>query len=131
VLIWLALLGGLAASLAALWGHYRTLPAFLTGPDICQLEHGGCSVLFRTPRARLLGVPNAALGLLLYVALAVGLLWDLPPELLFVMTLPAVAMSAFLGWSLTVNNLQCRICWTGHVSNAALALLLAWRAVHE
>lgn len=85
-------------------------------------------MLFRTPRARLLGVPNAALGLLLYVVLAAGLLLDLPPWFLFAMTLPAVAMSAFLGWSLTVNRLQCRICWTGHISNAVLALLLGWRA---
>jgi uncharacterized membrane protein len=127
VLIWLFLFGGAAASFAALWGHYRTLPAFLTGPEICRLEHGGCAVLFRTPRARLLGVPNAALGLLLYVLLAAGLILDLPPWLLFVVTLPAVAMSLFLGWSLIVNRLQCRICWTGHVSNAALALLLGWR----
>lgn len=130
VLIWFALAGGAAASVAALWGHYRTLPAFLTGPEICQLEHGGCAVLFRTPRARLLGVPNAALGLLLYGALAAGLLLGWPAWFLFAMTLPAVAMSTFLGWSLIVNRLQCRICWTGHISNAALALLLGWRALN-
>ena len=40
------------------------------------------------------------------------------------MTLPAVAMSAFLGYSLIVNGHQCRICWTGHVANALLFLLL-------
>ena len=37
---------------------------------------------------------------------------------------PAVAMSAFLGYSLIVNGHQCRICWTGHVANALLFLLL-------
>ena len=128
-LIWIALLMGAAASAAALWGYYRELPGWLTGPEICQLEGGGCAILFRSPRAALLGVPNASLGMLLYLALGIGLLAGWPSGLLFGMTLPAVAMSAFLGWSLWSRKLQCRICWAGHVANASLALLLAGRAV--
>jgi uncharacterized membrane protein len=128
-IVWVALLGGASASAAALYGHYRTLPAFLTGPDICRLAHGGCAVLFRSPRARLLGVPNAALGLVLYLLLAAGLLSAWPPLLLFAMTTPAVAMSAFLGRSLIRNRYQCRICWTGHISNAVLFVTLGLRAV--
>jgi uncharacterized membrane protein len=127
VLIWIALLLGASASVAALWGHYRELPGWLTGPEVCQLEAGGCAVLFRTPRASLLGFPNAALGAALYGLLALGLLLDWPPLLLFAMTIPAVAMSLFLAWSLLSRKLQCRICWTGHVANAALFLLLYWR----
>src|SRR5262245_4732606 len=123
-LSWIALTGGAAASIAALWGHYRVLPAWLTGPEVCQLEHGGCAVLFRTPRASLLGVPNALLGVILYVALAIGFLRGWPDGLLLLMTLPAVAMSAFLGYSLITRRLQCRICWTGHIANAVLALTL-------
>src|SRR4030095_9873821 len=38
MLIWLALLAGTAASGAALYGHYLVLPAWLTGPAVCQLE---------------------------------------------------------------------------------------------
>jgi uncharacterized membrane protein len=121
---WIALVAGTIAASAALYGHYRVLPAWLTGPEICQLEHGGCAVLFRSPRASLLGVPNAALGVLLYLAIAFGLIAGWPRSWLFVMTLPAVAMSAFLGWSLIVNKRQCRICWTGHLANAVLALAL-------
>lgn len=124
-LIWIALLVGASASAAALWGYYRELPGWLTGPEICRMEGGGCAVLFRTPRAALLGVPNASLGLLLYAALAAGLLLGLPAALLFAMTLPAVAMSAFLGWSLYSRRLQCRICWAGHAANLTLAVLLA------
>jgi uncharacterized membrane protein len=125
----MAITGGLAASVAALYGHYLVLPAWLTGPEVCLMENGGCTVLFRSPRARLLGVPNAALGVLLYVLLAIGVASNWPPQLLFVMTLPAVAMSAFLGWSLITNGLQCRICWTGHVANGVLALIMALRAL--
>jgi len=126
---WIALFGGACASAAALYGHYRTLPAFLTGPEICRLEHGGCAILFRSPRSRLLGVPNASLGLALYGLLAAGLLLSWPAALLLVMTAPAVAMSAFLGWSLIRNGLQCRICWTGHAANAALFIALAARTM--
>lgn len=128
-LIWMALLLGAAASLAALWGYYRVLPGWLTGPEICRLEDGGCAVLFRTPRAALLGVPNASLGIVLYAALAAGLLVGAPPLLLFAMTIPAVAMSMFLGYSLISRGLQCRICWTGHAANVTLAVLLGVRAL--
>jgi uncharacterized membrane protein len=129
VLIWLALLGGTAAAAAAWYGHYYVLPGWLTGPEICRLEHGGCAVLFRSPRAALLGVPNATLGLALYALLATGILLDVPSWQLLTMTFPAVAMSAFLGRSLIVNGHQCRICWLGHISNATLFVLLLVRTL--
>jgi uncharacterized membrane protein len=124
-LIWLALLGGVAAAAAACYGHYRELPGWMTGPEICRTDGGGCAVLFRSPRSALLGVPNAALGLALYALLAAGLLLHWPPLLLWAMTWPAIAMSAFLGYSLIANGHQCRICWTGHLSNAVLFIALA------
>jgi uncharacterized membrane protein len=129
IVIWLAVTAGAAASACALYGHYLVLPAWLTGPEVCRLEDGGCAVLFRTPRASLLGIPNALLGVLLYVLLAFGLLLQWPPTWLFLMTLPAVAMSAFLAWSLISRHLECRICWTGHIANAVLALSLAAKTI--
>lgn len=129
VLIWTALCGGTAAALAALYGHYRVLPGWLTGPEVCQLDEGGCAVLFRSPRSALLGVPNALLGVVLYVLIAAGMLLRWPSGLLFMMTLPAIVMSAFLGWSLITRGLQCRICWTGHTANAVLALALGAKAL--
>jgi uncharacterized membrane protein len=126
---WGALAAGLTAASAALYGHYFVLPGWLTGPEICRLEHGGCAVLFRSPRASLLGVPNAALGVLLYVVIAVGLAAGWPAAWLFAMTMPALAMSAFLGSSLIANKRQCRICWTGHLANLVLALALGVRAL--
>ena len=126
--IWIALGAGSAAAIAALYGHYRVLPGWLTGPQVCQLEQGGCAVLFRSPRSALLGVPNAFLGVMLYALIGAGLLLRWPASWLFIMTLPAVAMSAFLGWSLISRGLQCRICWTGHIANAVLAITLGMRA---
>jgi uncharacterized membrane protein len=127
ILTWITLAVGVAASLAALWGYYGVLPGWLTGPEICRLEDGGCAVLFRTPRAALLGVPNSSLGVLLYTLLAVGLLTHWPAWFLVVMIVPAVAMSTFLAWSLLSRGLQCRICWAGHVANYSLAVLLVSR----
>ncbi len=126
--IWIALAAGAAAAAAALYGHYRVLPGWLTGPEICQLDNGGCTVLFRSPRSRLLGVPNAALGVTLYALLALGLILDWPPALLLIMTVPSVVMSAFLGYSLIANGHECRICWTGHMANLTLLIAFAVRA---
>jgi uncharacterized membrane protein len=128
-LIWAALIAGACASAAALYGHYLVLPGWLTGPEICQLEDGGCQVLFRTPRARLLGVPNAALGVVLYTVLAVGVVLNWPPLFLFALTWPALAMSIVLGYSLISNRRQCRICWTGHAANLTLFIALGTRAL--
>jgi uncharacterized membrane protein len=128
-LIWIALAAGAAAAAAALYGHYRVLPAWLTGPEVCLMEDGGCAVLFRSPRSRLLGIPNALLGVALYFLLAIGLLFHWAAWILFVMTLPAVAMSLVLAYGLITRHLQCRICWTGHAANAvlAVALCVVWR----
>jgi uncharacterized membrane protein len=128
-IIWTSILVGACASAAALYGYYLVLPGWLTGPEICQLEAGGCQVLFRSPRARLLGVPNASLGVLLYALLATGIALGWPPLLLFAMTWPAIAMSAVLAYSLISNRRQCRICWAGHVANAALFVILGIRAL--
>jgi uncharacterized membrane protein len=129
VLFWTALAAGSAASVAALYGHYLVLPGWLTGPQVCQMDQGGCAVLFRSPRSKLLGVPNALLGIVLYMLIAAGALLHWPASWLLVMTLPAVAMSAFLGWSLLSRGLECRICWTGHIANLVLAITLAFRTI--
>jgi uncharacterized membrane protein len=129
VVIWIALLAGTSAAAAALYGHYRVLPAWLTGPEVCRLEDGGCAVLFRSPRSALLGVPNALLGVLLYALLAAGLVRGWSALWLLILTAPAIVLSAFLGWSLIRRRLECRICWTGHISNGILALAFAAQAL--
>jgi len=126
--VWIALTAAVAASTAALYGRYRDLPPWLTGPTICKLDGNGCAVLFRTPRANLLGIPNAALGLLLYLILAIGIADRWPWAWLLGLTTPALAMSVFLAASLIRNRRECRICWTGHIANAFLFAYFAIRA---
>jgi len=121
-LIWTALPVGTAAAAAALYGRYRALPAFLTGPTICRLEDNGCQALFRTPLAAVFGVPNSLLGLLLYPLVGFGLAADWPIRLLFAAASLALGLSAYLGFRLIRDRLECRVCWTGHAANALLWL---------
>ncbi len=125
IFLWSAITVGVAAASAALYGRYRPLPAFLTGPNICRLEDNGCQVLFRTPDAALLGVPNSLLGLIYYLLLVAGLSLYWPGWLLVGAATVAFAMSLYLGFLLLKNRLECRICWTGHAANAVLWITLA------
>jgi uncharacterized membrane protein len=124
-----ALVLGAVSAAAALYGRYRVLPAWLTGPAVCRLEAGGCQVLFRTKQAALVVLPNAAWGLALYAAVAIGLALAWPPWLLVAGAAPALAMSVYLATYLVRNELECRICWAGHLANAALFAALLVRAV--
>jgi len=129
IILWLAIVVGTGAALAALYGRYKVLPAFLTGPAVCQLEEGGCLVLFRTKEASLLGPPNALLGVLLYLFLVSGLIGGWPEPLLIAAATAGLAMSVYLARYLIRNHLQCRICWVGHISNAVIWLILVSRLV--
>jgi uncharacterized membrane protein len=124
-------IAGALASAVALYGRYRILPAVLTGPHVCRLEAGGCQVLFRTPAASLLGVPNAVLGLIMYGMLGLGLLLHWPSVWLLAGSTLALAMSAYLARYLVANRLECRVCWTGHVANLVVWLLLLVRWLSE
>jgi uncharacterized membrane protein len=129
IMTWTALPVGVAAAAAALYGRYRTLPAFLTGPTICRLEDNGCQALFRTPLAAVLGVPNSLLGLIFYLLLGIGLTNGWPAWLLLLPATLAVGLSAYLGFRLLRDRLECRVCWAGHAANALLWLGLLFQAL--
>jgi uncharacterized membrane protein len=130
IILWISMGVGEIGSVIALYGRYRTLPAFLTGPNICRLEAGGCQVLFRTPNAALLGVPNSLLAVPYYPLLAWGLtrFWPLP--LLLAASTFAFGMTIYLAWVLLRDKLECRICWTGHLCNTVIWLILLEPFLH-
>ena len=127
IIIGIAIGGGTAASLAALYGHYFILPAIFTGPTVCRTEAGGCAILFRSRRASWWGVPTSLFGLLFYAILSAGLLAGWDDRILLAGTAPALLMSIRLGSSLLRNGLECRVCWTGHASNLCICLALLTR----
>jgi len=127
----LAMVIGFLGAGAALYGRYRVLPAFLTGPNVCKLEAGGCQVLFRTPNAALLGVPNSLLGVLYYPLLALGLHLGWPFSLLFAASSFSLGMTLYLAYVLLRDKLECRICWTGHLMNTVIWSVLLFRLLTQ
>ena len=127
VLLGLGIAGGAAAAAAALYGRFLVLPALFTGPSICRREAGGCEILFRSPNASVFGVPNSLLGLLFYAMLITGLGFGWPAGILFAAATLALVASVRLGVSLLRQGLECRICWTGHFSNAVVWMVLGVR----
>lgn len=122
---------GFLSSAIALYGRYKTLPAFLTGPNICRLEEGGCQVLFRTKNAALLGIPNSALGVLYYPLLEMGLTLSWPSWMLFGASTIALGMTLWLGVILIREKLECRVCWTGHVCNLIIWVVFSIRMLER
>ncbi len=87
----------------------------------------------QTPRARLFGgVSNATIGLAYYGAMIAALAFldrPLVRAAAFAAALLAAAVSLFLAYSLLfVTRRPCAFCWSSHVINWLLALLLFVRA---
>lgn len=109
---------GLYASALMLRKARRAARGELDEPSVVQ-----------TPRASVLGgTPNAAVGLAYYGALAVAtLLFSWPPAWWagWLASLGAAAFSAYLAYSLLfVTRMPCVYCWTSHLVNWALPVLI-------
>ena len=129
ILFWTAWALGLSAAATAFLGRTRVLPNFLTGPRTCRMEAGGCQALFRSRDASLWGLPNSALGILYYLLLGLGTLAAWPKGPLLLGASLALGMSFQLAWILLKKGLECRVCWTGHLCNLTLWLLLLLRVL--
>jgi uncharacterized membrane protein len=109
---------GLYASAFMLRKSLRAARGELEEPSVVQ-----------TARARALGgTPNAGVGLAYYGCLAVAtLLFSWPPAWWagFLASLGAAAFSAYLAYSLLfVTRMPCVYCWTSHVVNWSLPVLI-------
>jgi uncharacterized membrane protein len=83
-----------------------------------------------TPRAKAVGVPNALVGLVYYVALIIlapFLHNSLALSVALGATILAAAFSLYLAYSLLfVTRMPCAYCWTGHVVNWSILALLVY-----
>jgi uncharacterized membrane protein len=98
-------------------------------PRVCRLEPGACDTILRTRGARLLGVPNFDLGILFYAGLAISVF--LPPAwvelhtMLVFGSIVAAVMGFYLTYTLLFRlRIHCRLCYTSHVINFVIFLLL-------
>lgn len=116
---------GLYAALFMLKKSRRAARGELTEPSVVQ-----------TPRARVLGAPNALFGACYYVALAAGV-WlgvglRVPPVIEICLAASALAtlVSLYLAFSLLyVTRMPCPYCWTAHVVNWLLLPVVAYALV--
>src|SRR5215467_8850387 len=81
------------------------------------------------PRSRLLGgIPNSVLGLAFY-GLMIPAAWFLSVpavyDAAFVACIVAAGVSVYLGYSLLfMTRMPCPFCWTGHVVNWSLLVMI-------
>jgi uncharacterized membrane protein len=84
-----------------------------------------------SPRAKIGRVPNAAIGLIYYLLIILLIPFLSPAHPLVILAALAAAgvaalISVYLAYSLLfVTRMPCAFCWTGHVINWSLLLLLA------
>lgn len=112
-------------------GYYRLEPFFSTlgriMPPSCRMDEGECISVLEHPAAHVLGLPNALYGAVYYLVVIVAiaarstllLYWCRWASVL------TLVMSAFLVYVLARKmKRRCVLCFTGHLMNAMLAVLL-------
>jgi uncharacterized membrane protein len=93
-------------------------------PSFCRVDELTCMRIIRSPMARVLGIPNAVVGLAYYTAIIV-----LPLDKFLVPILVASIFSVGLGMYLThvllkKLRIMCTLCFTAHIINLVIANLL-------
>ncbi|MBI4455495.1 MAG: hypothetical protein HY644_06310 [Acidobacteria bacterium] len=103
-------------------------------PGFCRMGEKTCASVIFTPRARLFGVPNSALGQVYYLALLAGL-WTqwFGRAPFFWLALAASVLTVFVGMYLTYSllfwtKIPCKLCFASHGINAAILVLLLAQA---
>lgn len=92
-------------------------------PRVCRLDEKSCLLVLETPRAKIFGVPNSALGILVYTYFILDLFF-FPPWLGLLLAGLALARSLYLTYSLLfVTKIPCVLCFTSHALNLALFVL--------
>ncbi len=102
-------------------------------PPVCRMGQDTCSSVVFTPQARVFGPPNAVLGLVFYpglAAAAMGGAFDEP--LMRLVLLAACGVTVLLGLFLTysllfVIRVRCVLCFTSHMVNLALFIIVLTR----
>ena len=95
-------------------------------PKVCQLNEKTCLNVLETPRAKIFGIPNSALGIGIYSYLILDCFF-FPPQLGLGLLVMAVLRSVYLAYSLIfVTKIPCPLCFTSHVINLALFLIYGY-----
>jgi uncharacterized membrane protein len=134
---------GLADAVYFTFAYYDRIKKARWVPEIlCAREGSSCATVVGTPYARVLGVPNSLLGIVYYLLLIAGAMrnWSFGINLYVPFTNVVVpfalgililvsAGTTLLGFYLIYAlrrklHVDCPLCYTAHVINAALFVLL-------
>lgn len=127
-LIILLSLVGLWISIYFTGVYYKWFPPHVFWiPKICQLTEQSCLTVLETPRAKIFGIPNSALGIALYSYLILNGFF-FPPVTGLVLISLALLRSLYLAYSLIfITKIPCPLCFTSHGINLLLFLLYLCR----
>lgn len=127
-------LAGLADALYFTFAYYGRVKKARWVPEIlCAREGSSCVTVVQTPYARVFGVPNSLLGIVYYLLLIVWVLggerWaDTAPWFEWIVMAAAgiaFAMARYLTYVLQKKlRVNCPLCYTAHVINVVLAVLI-------
>ena len=144
VLICVLSLAGLANALYFSFAYYGRIKKARWVPEIlCAREGSSCVRVVQTRYARVFGVPNSLLGIVYYLFLIKGALANWPIHimlndyfgpvvhfhlgmaLLMLTSAGTIILGVYLIYALRFKlHVHCPLCYTAHVINAALFVLL-------
>lgn len=98
-------------------------------PRVCRLEEKTCLHVLDTPRAKIFGIPNSAMGIFAYAYVLLDLFY-FPAVFGFGLITLALIRSIYLAYSLLyVTKIPCPLCFTSHAINLTLFLVYTYSNV--
>lgn len=99
-------------------------------PRICLVDQRSCDAILFTRDARILGIPNSLPGMAYYLAIITPILvpqfrTDISIRVLSILSIVTVVMGVYLTYSLLFKlNTRCVLCFTAHIINVTIMILL-------
>ncbi len=125
ILIFVLSLIGLWISIYFTGVYYKWFhPNVFWMPQVCQLKEASCMDVLGTPRAKLFGFPNSLFGIGLFLFMLLGC-YHFFPRITLILLFLATVRSIYLAYSLIfVTKIPCPLCFTTHVINLSLFLMV-------
>jgi len=129
VLLIVLSVAGLYISLYFVLAYYRIIDVSnKLVPAFCRMEEDACRLVVHHPDARVLGVPNSALGAgyyLLLMLIGVGVNFPVFVSFMRLASWVSVVLAAYLAYSLFSRvKVLCPLCLFSHGLNLVIAVLL-------
>ncbi len=130
LLIFLLSIVGFYISLYFTLVHYRIISSSkFPLPKVCRLSDDACLLITQTKYAKVLGLPNFVYGLFYYSFLIFLVIFDVKGYIKVVAEVIAwlvVGLGVYLSYILVkVLKVNCTLCFTSHVLNLIVAILLS------